>query len=140
VEEAKMSTLKDMPPNGSPKREALASPELLEGGVKLMQAQLASAAAVPQAIWEANLAILSEMLGFMSHRMKAQAEFCGHLGHCKELSDAVDAQRAYAQGMTGDYSQEVDKLSDIARKNIATLSAIGTQYASAVSGEKSLAA
>lgn len=135
-----MSTLKDVPPNGSMKMEGLAPPELLEGGVKLMQAQLASAAAVPQAIWEANLAILSEMLGFMSQRMKAQAKFCSELGHCKELSEAVDAQRVYAQGITGDYSEEVDKLSDIARKNIATLSAIGTQYASAVSGEKALAA
>jgi len=135
-----MSTLKDVQPSGFSKAENRAPTELLEGGVKLAQAQLASAAALPQAIWEANLAILSEMLGFMSHRLRAQAEFCGHLGHCKELSDAVDAQRAYTQGMTGDYSQEVDKLSDIARKNIATLSAIGTQYASAVSGEKSLAA
>ncbi|MCU4179593.1 phasin family protein [Bosea sp. BH3] len=135
-----MTTLKNVPPYDSSKAESLASPELLDGGVRLFQAQLASAAAVPQAIWEANLSILSEMLTFMSHRMRAQAEFCGHLGHCKEIAEAVDVQRNFAQSVTGDYSQEVEKLSDIARKNLATFSAIGAQCASALGGSGKLAA
>lgn len=123
--------MKNVPPNGSAKADGLASPEILDGGVRLLRAQFASASAVPQAIFQANLTVMSELLAFMGQRMKAQAEFCSNLGHCREPSEAVDAQRAFAQGIIGDYTEEVGKLSDIARRNMAALSAIGAQTTSA---------
>lgn len=135
-----MSTLKNLPPNSSAHADPLASPEILDGGVRLLRAQLASASAVPLAIWEANLAVMSEMFAFMGQRMQAQAALCSSLGHCKELSEAVEAQRAFAQGATGDYTEEVGKLSEITRKNLAALSTIGAQYASAWNAQGKLAA
>jgi hypothetical protein len=50
-----MSTLKNSPPNSSAQADSLPSPEKLDGGVRLLRVQLASAFAVPEAIWEANL-------------------------------------------------------------------------------------
>lgn len=126
-----MSMSKNVPPNSSATPDSLASPEILDGGMRLFRAQLASASSVPQALWQANFAMMSELFAFIGQRMKAQAELCSSLGRCKELSEAVDVQRAFAQGVTGDYSEEVGKLSEIARTNLAALSAIGAQATSA---------
>lgn len=120
--------------------DGLAMPETFEGAARVLQAQLASAAAIPQAVMEANLSMFSELLMFMGRRAKAQAEFCNSLGRCKELSDAVEAQREFAEQVTRDYSKEVSELSDIVRKNVASLSNIGAQCTSAWNGKEKLAA
>lgn len=135
-----MSMSKNVPPNSSAAPDTLASREIFDDGMKLFRAQLASASSVPQALWQANFAMMSELFAFMSQRIKAQAELCSSLGRCKELSEAVDAQRAFAEGVTGDYSEEVGKLSDIARANLAALSAIGSQATSAWKPEAKLVA
>jgi Zn-dependent M32 family carboxypeptidase len=135
-----MSMPKAAQQNSANPADGLALPETFEGGARLLQAQFASAAVIPQAIVEANLSMVSELLMFMSQRVKAQAEFCNSLGHCKELSEAVDAHREFTEKVTRDYSKEVGQLSDIVRKNVASLSEIGAQCSSAWRGKEKLAA
>lgn len=111
--------------------DGLSSPETFDGAARVLQAQFVSAAAIPQAVIASNLSMFSELLIFMGRRAKAQAEFCNSLRHCKELSDAVEVHRAFTGQVTRDYSKEVSQISDIVRKNVASLSEIGAQCTSA---------
>lgn len=96
----------------------------LEDLTKTMQAQFATAAAIPQAILEANLTIGSELLGFMGRRMKAQAELCHALSRCHEFGEAVEAQRQFGERVASDYSAEIGQLATIMRKELATVTAV----------------
>lgn len=135
-----MSMPKTLQQSSANPADGLAMPETFEGAARVLQAQLASAAALPQTVLEANLSMFAELLMFMGRRAKAQAEFCSNLGRCKELSEAVEAQREFVEQVTRDYSKEVSQLSDIVRKNVVSLSDIGAQCASAWNGKEKLAA
>jgi hypothetical protein len=139
-QEADMSMPKAAPPNPARTSDAFALPETFEGATRVMQTQFASAAAIPQAIMQANLSMFSELLMFMGRRAKSQADFYASLGHCKELSEAVEAQREFAEQVTRDYSKEAGQLSDIVRKNVASLTDIGAQCGTAFTGKEKLAA
>lgn len=96
----------------------------LENLTKTMQAQFTTAAAIPQAILEANLTMGSELLGFMGRRMKAQAELCNALSRCHEFGEAVEAQRQFSERVTSDYTAEIGQLATIMRKELATVTAV----------------
>lgn len=101
----------------------------LDGIARTTQAQFKAAVAVPQAIIEANWAMASEILNFVSRRLQAQADLCSSLGRCQEFAEAVEAQRKFSERVTQDYSEEVGQLSEVVRKNIASLSAVGADLA-----------
>lgn len=118
-------------------RDAVAG---LDGIARTTQAQLKAAAAIPQAIIEANWALASELLSFASRRLQAQAELCRSLGHCQELAEAVDVQRQFTERVTKDYSDEMGQLSEVVRKNIASLSAAGADLVAETADKGKLAA
>lgn len=77
---------------------------------KAMQGQMAAAIAIPRALAEAQLTIGAELFGFLGRRLKAQAELCHELSLCRELSDAVQAQRRFNERVASDYSAEMDQM------------------------------
>lgn len=135
-----MSTPKSAPAGSTRPSDTFAMPETFEATNRMMQTQFVSAAAIPQAIMQANLTMFSEVLMFMGRRAKAQADLCASLGHCKEMSEAVEAQREFAEQVTRDYSTEVGQLSEIVRKNVASLTEIGAQCGTAFAGKERMAA
>lgn len=135
-----MSMPKDVEQSSANPADGFALPEAFEGAARLLQTQFVSAVAIPQAVMEANLSMFAELLMFMGRRVKARAEFCNSLGRCKELSDTIEAHREFTEQVTRDYSKEVDEVSDIVRKNVASLSQIGARCNSAWNGNKKLAA
>ena len=112
----------------------------LDGIARTAQSQLKAAAAIPQAIIEANWAMAAEFLGFASRRLQAQADLCRSLGRCQELGEAVDLQRQFTERATRDYSEEVNQLSDVMRRNIASLSAAGAELVAETGDQGKLAA
>ena len=103
---------------------------MVDEGMQIVKAQLASATVLPQKILETQFAMVSEILAFMGRRMQAQAEFCARLGHCKELGEAVEAQQDFAKGVGGAYADEAEALSTLARKNMDAWTGAGAQYVS----------
>jgi hypothetical protein len=103
---------------------------MINEGMQIVKTQLGSATVLPQKIWEAQFAMVSEVLAFMGRRMQAQAEFCAKLGRCKEIAQAVDAQQDFAKGVGGAYADEAERLSTLARQNMDAWTGISTQYAS----------
>ncbi|MCO5090962.1 phasin family protein [Bosea sp. (in: a-proteobacteria)] len=113
---------------------------VVDDGMQIIKAQLASATVLPQKIWETQFAMASEILAFMGRRMQAQAEFCARLSCCKEIGEAVDAQQDFAKGVGGDYADEAEKLSTLARKNMDAWTGAGAQYVSGWTGDQKAAA
>jgi len=90
-----------------------------DDGAKSVPAGLAMALALPQRMAEVNLEAASELMMFMSRRMEAQSALFRGLGHCHNLGSVVEAQRAFWEQATEDYSKEVTELADIARAGVA---------------------
>jgi hypothetical protein len=126
------------PVSTSPGPDPLGS-TMVNDGVQIVKAQLASATALPQKFWETQFAITSEILAFLGRRIQAQAEFCSKLGHCREIGEAVDAQQDFAKGVGGAYAEEAEKLSTLARKNMDSWTGVGAQYVSAWTGHQAAA-
>jgi hypothetical protein len=101
-----------------------------------MQSQLATAAALPHALIEAQLAFGSELMTFIGQRMKAQAELFGALSHCRELSEAVEAQRKFSERVASDYGNEFGQLTELMRKEVTTVQGV---LAESVEGAAKLA-
>ena len=118
-------------------KEAIAG---LDGIARTAQSQLKAAAAIPQAIIEANWAMAAELLSFAGRRLQAQAELCRSLSRCQELGEAVDLQRAFTERVTRDYSDEVNQLSEVVQKNIASLAAVGADLVADKADQGKLAA
>lgn len=113
---------------------------MVDEGMQIVKAQLASATVLPQKIWETQFAITSEILAFMGRRIQAQAEFCARLGQCKEIGEAVDTQQDFAKDVGNDYAEEAEKLSALARKNMDAWTGVGAQYVSGWTGNQKAAA
>jgi hypothetical protein len=96
----------------------------VESLTRSVQDGLATAMEVPKKVMEANLDTGAELLTFMSRRMKAQADFFNGVGHCHNLSEAADVQRTFWEKVTKDYSEEMNHLAEIARKNLETVSGL----------------
>ena len=65
---------------------------MVDEGMQIVKAQLASATVLPQKIWETQLAMTSEILAFMGRRMEAQAELCAKLGRCNRTVSPADSR------------------------------------------------
>jgi Phasin protein len=91
-----------------------------------VQDGLATAMEIPKKIMEANLDTGAELLTFMSRWMKAQADLCNGVGHCHDLTEAADMQRMFWDKVTKDYSEEMNHLAEIARKNFEAMSGLMT--------------
>lgn len=113
---------------------------MVDEGMQIVKAQLASASELPQKIWETQLAMTSEILAFMGRRMQAQAEYCAKLGRCKEIAQAVDAQQDFATGVGGAYAEEAERLSTLARENMDAWTGAGAQYVAGWAGIQKAAA
>ncbi|MGL4636144.1 MAG: phasin family protein [Beijerinckiaceae bacterium] len=96
----------------------------VESITRSMQGGLAQAMEIPKKVMEANLDTGSELLTFMSRRMKAQADLFSGVGHCHDMTEAADMQRNFWAKVTKDYTEEMNHLSEIARKNFETMSAL----------------
>lgn len=104
------------------------------------QSQLKVAAAIPQAIIEANWFMTSEFLIFASRRLQAQTDLWWSLGDCHDLSEAVSIQRQFTERVTEDYSAGVNQLSKIVRRNVASLSTAGAKLVAETGDRGQLAA
>lgn len=104
-------------------RDATGTPSIggLDGSATSLQTGLSTAAALPRALMEVQLAFGSELIGFIGQRMQAQAELFGALSQCREFSGAIDAQRRFNESVVSDYSNEFDRLTEVMRKETATL-------------------
>jgi hypothetical protein len=96
----------------------------VESLTRTTQEGFAKAMEVPKKVLEANLDTGAELLTFMSRRMKAQADLFNGVGHCHDLTEAADMQRTFWTKVTKDYSEEMDHLAEIARKNFSTISGL----------------
>lgn len=113
-----------MKSNQQAAREAVAG---LDGIARTAQSQLKVATAIPQAIIEANWAMASEFLIFASRRLQAQADLWWSLCDCRGLSEAVAVQRQFTERVTDDYPDGVSRLSEVVRRNVTSLSAVGAK-------------
>jgi hypothetical protein len=96
----------------------------VENLTRSVQDGLATAMEVPKKVMEANLDTGAELLTFMSRRMKAQADLFSGVGHCHNMDEATDMQRTFWEKVTRDYSDEMNHLAEIARKNFETVSGL----------------
>jgi hypothetical protein len=95
-----------------------------ESLTRSVQDGLAITMEIPKKIMEANLETGSELLTFMSRRMKAQADLFGGIGHCHNADEAADIQRVFWEKVSRDYSEEMNHLARIARKNFENVSGL----------------
>lgn len=107
-----------------------------ENLTQTVQDGIASAMEVPKKMLEANLDTSAELLAFMSRRMKAQAELFSGVGHCRELSEASDIQRAFWEKAARDYSEEMNRLAELARRNFETMSGLVSPGKSKAGGDQ----
>ncbi len=105
----------------------------VEAVTKSVQSNLASSMEVPKKFFEANLDTGAELLAFMGRRMKAQSELWSGLGHCKDLSEATEMQKAFMEKVTKDYTVELSQLTEIARKNLDVMSSLAPKKSSEIS-------
>jgi hypothetical protein len=96
----------------------------VEDLTRSVQEGLATTMEVPKKVMEANLDTGAELLTFISRRMKAQADLFSGVGHCHNMEEAADMQRTFWEKVTKDYSEEVNHLAEIARKNFETVSGL----------------
>jgi hypothetical protein len=89
---------------------------------KVIQGQMTAAAAIPRAILEAQLTVGSELFGFIGRRLKAQAELCHELSKCREMSDALQAQRRFGERVASEYSAEVDQVTTMISRELGIVS------------------
>ncbi len=95
-----------------------------ESLTRSVQDGLATTMEIPKKVIEANLDTGAEFLTFMSRRMKAQADLFSGVGHCHNMDEATDMQRTFWEKVTRDYSEEMNHLAEIARKNFETVSGL----------------
>jgi hypothetical protein len=107
---------------------------------KSMQGQFAAIAAIPRAMLEAQLTMGSELFGFMGRRMKAQAELCHELSQCRELADAVQAQRRFSERVTSDYSEEFGQIATMLRNELTSVTDAASEAVTEASKAAKLAA
>jgi hypothetical protein len=107
---------------------------------KSMQGQFAAIAAIPRAMLEAQLTMGSELFGFVGRRMKAQAELCHELSQCRELSDAVEAQRRFSERVTSDYSEEFGQIATMLRNELTSVTDAASEAVTEASKAAKLAA
>ena len=67
------------------------------------------------AMWKAStldlpLALWSETLRFMAHRLQADADYVASLNHCKTISEALERQASFTQKAVADYAAETSTL------------------------------
>jgi Phasin protein len=96
----------------------------VENMTRSVQDGLATAMEIPKKILEANLDTGAEFLTFMSRRMKAQADLFSGVGHSHDVTEAADMQRSFWEKVTKDYSEEMNHLAEIARKNLEMMSGL----------------
>jgi hypothetical protein len=89
-----------------------------------VQNGLATAMEVPKKVMEANLETGTELLMFMTRRMKAQADLFSGVGHCHDMGEATDMQRTFWEKVSKDYAEELNHLAEIVRKNFETVSGL----------------
>jgi nitroreductase len=112
----------------------------VENMSKSMQGQFAAIAAIPRAMLEAQLTMGSELFGFVGRRMKAQAELCHELSQCRELSDAVEAQRRFSERVTSDYSEEFGQIATMLRNELTSVTDAASEAVTEASKAAKLAA
>jgi hypothetical protein len=66
----------------------------------------------------------SELLTFIRRRMRPQAELFSGVGHCHNMDEATAMQRTFWEKVSKDYSEEMNHLAEIARKNFETVSGL----------------
>ncbi len=118
------------PVSNSLAADQIGATAMVDEGMQIVKAQLASAAVLPQKILETQFAMLSEMMAFAGRRMQAQADLYARLGRCKEMAEAIDVQQDFAKGVGGAYADEAERLSTLARKNMDAWTGVGAQYVS----------
>lgn len=86
-----------------------------------IQHTLAAFVAVPQKMMQINLEVANHAFSSMNRRMKAQAALWTSIGQSGGNGGAAEAQRAFLETVTKDYTDEMTQLTDMARKNLASV-------------------
>lgn len=92
-------------------------------GVK--ETDISAAMTAYAAFWKSStidlpLALMSESLRFMSHRLQAQADHLASLTRCRTISDALETQATFARAAVSDYAAEAGTIMQEAR-SVVTL-------------------
>lgn len=87
-----------------------------------VQQALSGFLAVPQRLMQINIEAANHAVAFMTRRMKANAALWSSMGHFSDVSGAAEAQRTFLETVTKDYVAEMTELTDLARKNLASVS------------------
>jgi sugar (pentulose or hexulose) kinase len=82
---------------------------------------VANVLAVPQKLMQINLEAATHAFNFMNRRMKAQAALWSSIGHLGDTNGAAEMQRAFIENVTKDYAEEMTELTNLARKNLASV-------------------
>lgn len=133
------ATTKPFPSPSASTQDARAAGPMIDDGMQVLSTQLSSIGIVPQKLWELQLSMLSEILGFVARRTQAQAELCGRLGRCSDFSEAVEAQQDFANGVGGAYAEEVERLSSLTQRSLDAWKGVGAQLISGHAIEKKAA-
>ncbi|MCX7328192.1 MAG: hypothetical protein NTW00_08730 [Hyphomicrobiales bacterium] len=86
-----------------------------------IQQSLTGFPAVPHKLMQINLEAANHAFSFMNRRLKAQAALWSNIGHFSDTSGAAEAQRAFLETVTKDDTEEMMLLTDMARKNLASV-------------------
>ncbi len=87
----------------------------------LLHQNLATFLAVPHRLMQINLEAVSHTFNFMNRRMKAQAALWTDIGQSSGNGAAAEAQRAFLETVTKDYTDEMAQLAGMARKNLVSV-------------------
>lgn len=84
-----------------------------------MKSGMAMAANGPRQMTDAWLRLYAECLRFASHRLAAQAEFCQSLRGCEDAENFARAESTFLANAADEYTEELDRLADVARQPAA---------------------
>lgn len=90
--------------------------ELFQMTNAAMKGGMSLTSQTPQQFADAWLRVTEEFLRFASHRFAAQAELFGSLRKCADVDSLVKTETRFFENAADEYSQELDRLAEVARE------------------------
>lgn len=94
--------------------------ELFQMTSEAMKGSMSLTSRTPQQFADAWLRVTEEFLRFASHRFAAQAELFGSLRTCADVDSLVKTETRFFENAADEYSQELDRLAEVAREEAET--------------------
>lgn len=89
-----------------------------------VQESITGRMAIPQRVMQANIEAMNQGLNILNRRLKAQAELWSGLGLMGKAGSPAEAQKLFVETLTRDMADEVNQLSELAKRNFAMFSDI----------------